>query len=189
VSRWEPNARERLQQAALELYHEQGFEQTTVAEVAARAGLTERTFFRHFRDKREVLFAGSETLEREVVRAIDEAPRGRSAIDAVAAALSEVAAKMPVRQAYARRRHDVIAASPELAERERIKLASLATGIAGALQRRGVGERAAAIAAELGVAAFRIAFERWVTTDESREISDLVRQAFGDLKAVSTGAL
>jgi hypothetical protein len=58
MTRWEPNARGRLEQAALALYGERGFENTTVAEIAARAGLTERTFFRHFADKREVLFAG-----------------------------------------------------------------------------------------------------------------------------------
>ncbi len=89
MSRWEPNARGRLEQAALELYVERGFEQTTVAEIAERAGLTERTFFRHFADKREVLFAGAGTLRELLVSAVAGAPASAAPIEAVAAALAD----------------------------------------------------------------------------------------------------
>src|ERR1044071_5253707 len=98
MSRWEPNARGRLEQAPLELYTERGFDQTTVAEIAERAGLTERTFFRHFADKREVLFAGASMVQEELVTAVRKAPDSLPAMDAVAAGLEAVAAALPGRQ-------------------------------------------------------------------------------------------
>ena len=82
MGRWQPNARGRLEQAALELYVERGFEQTTVEEIARRAGLTERTFFRHFADKREVLFAGAASLQDLLVRSVASAPDAATPIDA-----------------------------------------------------------------------------------------------------------
>src|SRR5579871_2964583 len=125
MARWEPDSRGRLRRAALELYGERGFEQTTVAEIAARAGLTERTFFRQFADKREVLFAGSEALEQRLVEAVAEAPDPLSPIAAVARGLEAVGAALPARE-LARARQEVIAANAELRERELAKLASLA---------------------------------------------------------------
>ena len=135
MSRWEPNARGRLEQAALELYGERGFEQTTVAEIAARAGLTERTFFRHFADKREVLFGGAGALQELLVSTVASAPDSAAPIDAVAAALEAAGAVLQERRDYARQRQAIIAANAELQERELIKLASLAAAIADALRR------------------------------------------------------
>ena len=83
VARWKPNARSRLEKAALELYSERGFQQVTVAEIAQRAGLTERTFFRHFADKREVLFPADGQLQELLLSALEKAPRSFSAFDAV----------------------------------------------------------------------------------------------------------
>src|SRR5580700_6480294 len=140
MSRWEPNARGRLEQAALDLYVERGFEQTTVAEIARRAGLTQRTFFRHFADKREVLFAGAGALQEFMVSAVASAPDSAAPIDAVAAALEAAANLLQERREYSRHRMAVIAANPELQERELIKLASLASAIAAALRGRGVPE-------------------------------------------------
>src|SRR3989441_9214047 len=114
MSRWEPNARGRLEQAALQLFIERGFEQTTVAEIARRAGLTERTFFRHFADKREVLFAGAEDLAELVVTTLAAAPAAAGPLDATAAALDTVAAAFHDRRPFARRRQSVIAAHAEL---------------------------------------------------------------------------
>ena len=93
MGRWEPDARGRLAKAAMTLYAEQGFDQTTVAEIAERAGLTKRTFFRYFADKREVLFYGAEHLEELILTAIDAAPPGASALDTVATALAAVASR------------------------------------------------------------------------------------------------
>src|SRR5450755_188573 len=129
MTRWEPNARGRLERAALELYGERGFEQTTVAEIAKRAGLTERTFFRHFADKREVLFGGAGTLQELLVNAVADAPDAAAPIDAVAAALDAAAALLQTRREYALRRQAVIAANTALQERELIKLASLAAAL------------------------------------------------------------
>jgi AcrR family transcriptional regulator len=136
MSRWEPNARGRLEQAALELYGERGFEQTTVAEIAARAGLTERTFFRHFADKREVLFRGQSALREFFVSAVANAPGSEAPIDAIAAALEAVGDLFEERREHSQQRQAVITANPGLQERELIKLASLASAMADALRRR-----------------------------------------------------
>ena len=168
MSRWEPNARERLAQAALDLYAERGFEQTTVAEIAKRAGLTERTFFRHFADKREVLFAGGSDLQELMVNGVLGAPASAAPIDAVAAGLRAGGEVLQQRREFARQRQAVIVASAELQERELIKLASLAAALADALRRRGVAEPAASLTAQAGIAVFRVAFERWVDEGNDR---------------------
>ncbi len=185
MARWEPDARGRLQQAALELYSERGYDQTTVAEIATRAGLTERTFFRYFADKREVLFWAASALQRLLVDRVAGAPGSASPMGAVAMAL-EAAGDMFDRD-YARQRQAVIAAHPELQERELIKLASLASAIANALRRRGVRDPAASLTGEAGVAVFKVAFERWVTDTRRRDFSRHVRESLDELKAVAAG--
>ncbi|MFF1631089.1 TetR family transcriptional regulator [Streptomyces sp. NPDC058272] len=187
MSRWEPNARGRLEQAALELYSERGFEQTTVTEIAKRAGLTERTFFRHFTDKREVLFAGAASLQELFVNALAGAPGSAAPIDAVAAALDAAAAVFQDRREHSRQRQRVIAANAELQERELIKLASLSAALADALRRRGVAEPAASLAAEAGIAVFKIAFGRWISETEQRDMSQLISESLAELKAVTAG--
>ncbi|MER6418416.1 helix-turn-helix domain-containing protein [Streptomyces sp. NPDC001137] len=187
MGRWEPNARERLAKAALELYGERGYEQTTVAEIAHRAGLTERTFFRHYADKREVLFGGSGALQELFVNAVAEAPQSAAPIDAVAVGLEAVSAEFVGRHAHARRRHAVIVANAVLQERELIKLASLSASLADALRRRGVPEPAASLTAEAGVAVFKIGFERWVEAGEERTMAELMRESLDELKAVTAG--
>jgi AcrR family transcriptional regulator len=182
VGRWEPNAQGRLEEAALELYLEQGFDETTVAEIAARAGLTERTFFRHFADKREVLFRGRE-LAAALETAIAEAPPATAPLDAVAAALESLSEFFADRRSHARRRQSVISANPGLQERELIKLASLATSIADALRRRGVAEPTASLVAETGIAVFKVAFEHWLTDPTGRSLDQHIRQALAELRA------
>lgn len=187
MGRWEPDARGRLGQAAMDLYSQRGFEQTTVAEIAQRAGLTERTFFRHFADKREVLFAGSDALRDVLVGALEDAPRSLGPLDAVGKALEAVAAQLPERPDFSRRRQAIIDANPELQERERIKLASLATAAADALRRRGVADSAAILAAEMGIAVFRVAFERWISETNQHDLSRVIRESLDELKAVTAG--
>jgi AcrR family transcriptional regulator len=187
MSRWEPNARGRLERAAMELYIERGFEQTTVAEIAARAGLTERTFFRHFADKREVLFAGAGQLQDFLVSTLASTPDSAAPIDAVAAALEAAGALLQERRDYARQRQAIIAANIELQERELIKLAALAAAMAGTLRRRGVADPAASLAAEAGIAVFRIAFERWVTEACQADLPLVIRESLDELKAVTAG--
>ena len=184
MSRWEPNARGRLEQAALELYIERGFEQTTVAEIAKHAGLTERTFFRHFADKREVLFWGAGALRELLVSTVADAPESAAPIDAIAAALEATGGLFQERRESVLRRQSIIAANAELRERELIKLATLASAMAEALRRRGVTDPAASLAAEAGIAVFRIAFERWVTDTDQRDLSHHIRESLVELKTV-----
>ena len=185
MGRWEPNARGRLEQAALALYAERGFDQTTVAQIAERAGLTERTFFRHFADKREVLFWGAGALQELLVNAVADAPDSLAPIDAVARALES--APFSERRDFAAQRQGIIAANAELQERELIKLASLAAALADTLRQRGVKDPAASLAAEAGIAVFKTAFERWVDETNQLGFAELVRESLDELKAVAAG--
>ncbi|WP_405865970.1 TetR/AcrR family transcriptional regulator [Streptomyces sp. NBC_00005] len=187
MGRWEPNARERLAKAALELYSERGYEQTTVAEIAKLAGLTERTFFRHYADKREVLFGGSMALQELFVHTVTEAPESAAPIDVMAAALETVSEVFVGRREYSRQRYAVIAANAELQERELIKLASLASALTDALRLRGVAEPAASLTAEAGIAVFKVGFERWIAAAEERTMSHFMRESLDELKAVTAG--
>lgn len=185
MSRWEPNARGRLEQAALELYRERGFDQTTVAEIAERAGLTERTFFRYFADKREVLFWGQGALQEIYVSTIAGAPDSAAPIEMVAAALQAAAPVFRERHELARQRQAVIAANPGLQERELLKRASLASAMADALALRGVAEPTASLAAEAGVLAFKTAYARWVGAPDEQDLSVLIRESLDQLKTLT----
>ena len=188
MGRWEPNAQGRLAEAAHELFHERGYDRTTVQEIAARAGLTERTFFRYFADKREVLFSGGVTLQRVIVEAIAAAPAAVAPLEAVVRALEAGAAVIPAERERARARQDLIAAHAELHERELIKLTSIGAAIAAALRARGVGEPAASLTAEAGMAIFKVGFERWVRGSGPRGLAGHVRGALEGLKAVVADA-
>ncbi len=188
MTRWEPDSQGRLAQAALALYSERGFEQTTVAEIAKRAGLTERTFFRHFADKREVLFWASGALQELLVSAVASAPACATPIDTIAAALEAAAAALfQGRREYSRQRQTVIVADAGLQERELIKLAALATAMADALRLRGVGDPTASLAAEAGIVVFKLAFERWINEGEQRDFAHLIRASLDELRAVTAG--
>jgi len=187
MGRWEPGAAGRLAKAALELFVERGFEQTTVAEIAQRAGLTERTFFRHFTDKREVLFAGTGQLRELLVREIEQAPPGELPIDLVATALRSAARLLQQRGEFPWQRQQVIMANVELRERELIKLAALGAAMASALRARGVPEPAASLAAEAGMTVFRVAFERWTAENCEPDLAKLIQESLAALKAVAAG--
>lgn len=184
MGRWEPDAQGRLEQAALQLYLERGFDQTTVAEIAQRAGLTERTFFRHFADKREVLFRG-QVLVDAMTAAVAAAPEGTAPLDVVAAALESTSDFFADRREHARRRQQVINSNPGLQERELIKLASMATALADALRGRGVATDAAALVAEAGIAVFKVAFERWLADPDGRPLADHIGRALDELRTAT----
>jgi AcrR family transcriptional regulator len=187
MSRWEPNARGRLEQAALDLYQERGFEQTTVTEIAERAGLTERTFFRYFADKREVLFGSQDILRTISVSTIEAAPASTTPLDAVAAALEAVVPVLQERHKLAWQRQAVIAANPGLQERELLKSALLTSAMAEALRRRGVTDPAASLAAEVGVIAFKTAYDRWASEPNAQDLSRLHRASLDQLKGIVAG--
>lgn len=184
MSRWEPNAMGRLEQAALDLYQERGFEQTMVTEIAERAGLTERTFFRYFADKREVLFGGQDILRQISVSTVEAAPASATLLDVVAAALEAVAPVIQERHKRVWQRQAVIAANPALQERELMKNALLASAMAEALRRRGVTDPAARLAAEVGVIAFKTAFDCWASEPNAQDLSQLVRASLDQLKSI-----
>ena len=184
MGRWEPDARGRLAKAAMELYAERGFEQTTVAEIAARAGLTERTFFRHFADKREVLFYGMEILRELLTRAIADAPASATPLEAVREALEAAGAMLQENPDRVRLRDAIVSANPDLQERELIKLAALAAALAGALRDRGVPEPAASLAAETGIAVFKVAFARWISDHGQPDLPGILRESMADLRDV-----
>jgi len=185
MGRWPPDARARLQEAALALYGERGYDETTVAEIAERAGLTKRTFFRYFTDKREVLFWGSELLEQRMVAAIEAAPASASALSMIGAALDAAAVRFEEVREFAGLRHRVIATSRELQERELIKAVSLAAAMAGALQRRGLGGTAATLAAHTGVTIMHVAFEQWVDDPNARPFRQVARDALAQFREIA----
>jgi AcrR family transcriptional regulator len=174
-------------QAALELYVERGFEQTTVAEIAKLAGLTERTFFRYFADKREVLFWGAAALQELLVSTVAGAPDSEAPITVIGTAIEAAGAVFQEGREGALLRQSVIAANAELQERELIKLASLASAMADALRKRGVSDPGASLSAEAGIAVLKIAFERWINETSPQDLPQLIRELFAELKVV-TGA-
>jgi AcrR family transcriptional regulator len=189
MARWEPGAAERLQQAALELFATRGFEQTTATEIAQSVGLTERTFFRHFSDKREVLFHGQQLFVQAFLDGVDAAPPDAPPIEIIAAALRSAASLFPdERRSHSRIRQSVIDLNPALQERERHKLATLATAVAGALRSRGVDEPAATLAAESGTTVFAIAFVQWIREDEQRSLADLAADVLRELLTLTAAA-
>jgi AcrR family transcriptional regulator len=167
------------------LYGERGYEETTVAEIAERAGLTKRTFFRYFTDKREVLFWGSEVLEQQMVAAIEAAPASSSALAMIGAALDAAAARFEEVREFAGPRHRIIASSHELQERELIKAASLSAAMARALRARGLGDTAAALAAWTGTTTMHVAFEQWVNDPDQTPFKQIASDALAQLRQIA----
>ena len=171
----------------MELYGQRGFDNTTVAEIAERAGLTERTFFRHFADKREVLFGGAGALQDLLINQVVDAPVGLSPIEVILRALVVSAEEVfEQRREFARQRQLIIAASVELQEREQVKLASLALALAAALRGRGVSDLPASLAAEAGIAIFKVAFERWIGDEGETSFPETIRECADELMAVTS---
>jgi AcrR family transcriptional regulator len=186
MARWQPNPAQRLALAALELFAERGYENTTVIDIAQRAGLTKSSFFRHFQDKREVLFGG-DAMSRLLAEAIAAAPATATPLEAVAHALDAVGrhAFTPARHELSARRRAVIAANPELREREALKGLGLTAAMTDALTRRGIPEVTSCVAAQLGALAMGIAYERWSDAADGEDFGDVARRALGEVRAAS----
>ncbi len=187
MARWAPGSKGRLEEAALDLFCERGFEETTVADIAERAGLTKRTFFRYFTDKREVLFSGAKILEDTFLKGVLDAPAKASPLDAVAAGLDASAIVFEGIPERAGRRQMLLAANPVLQERELIKMAKLSAAVAGALRERGVAEPAAELAAGAGMMVLGTAFERWAADPAGQDLRALLKESLDELKAVAKG--
>jgi AcrR family transcriptional regulator len=186
MGRWQPDSRGRLQEAALSLYSERGFDQTTAAQIALRAGLTERTFFRLFSDKREVLFGGSALLQERIVAGAAGAPAADGPLEAVAGGLDAAAAMLgEFRRDLSRQRQEVIAANPELRERELAKMADYADAVAASLRQRGVAEPQATLAAEAGMTVLRLAIQQWASGHDDRDLAAIMRDSLADLRELT----
>ncbi|MBM9508466.1 TetR/AcrR family transcriptional regulator [Actinacidiphila acididurans] len=187
MARWEPNAQERLLHAAVDLFVEQGYDATTVNEIADRAGLTKTTFFRHFRDKREVLFAGQDLHTGLLNDAVAAVPASATPLEAVGAALDALTAFWADdRREFSAKLRPVIAGHTELQERAALKRAKLTDALTGALHQRGVPEPTAGLAAELGIRAFYQAFDQWVAPANGQSLTALTRDTFSTLRAALT---
>ncbi|GAA3340116.1 TetR/AcrR family transcriptional regulator [Curtobacterium pusillum] len=185
MARWEPGARERLVLAAVDLFSEQGYDGTTVTQIAERAGVTKSTFFRHFPDKRELLVAGQETLSRLLAEGIAEAPAGSTPLEAVAEGLARASDEMgPMNRALGPRLRAAVAASAELRERDALKSVGMAAAMAEALVARGVADAPARLASEMGALAFKRGFERWSSGDRSDDdpLAGYTRAALTELR-------
>lgn len=188
MPRWDPCAEDRLREAALELFLEHGYDNVTVAEITDRAGLTRRSFSRYFTDKRDVLFAGSEQLPVALAESVRHAEDTLSPFEAVLTALADVAGGLADHAPLAAQRRAVVRASPELQERGRTKFAAATEAVADALRDRGTAESQATLLAEVGVAIFRTAFERWTDQPDDVGLPARIREAAAELVA-SLGAV
>lgn len=188
MARWEPGTRDRLREAALELFARKGFEETTTAEIAAAAGVTERTFFRNFADKRDVLFASQEDYVQRFLTGIAAAPAGAAPLELVAAGLEGGSAFFTDElRPHSRKRQTVIEANPALKERELLKGRRLAAALGEALRTRGVPEPAATLAGETGASVFHVAFGQWIAPGETRSIAEIARGLLAELGALHAG--
>jgi AcrR family transcriptional regulator len=184
MARWQPDARGRLEAAAVELFRERGFENTTVTDIAARAGLDKRTFYRLFGDKREALFSGSKHVEEVLVTAVAETDAGP--FEAVVAAFHRVAEEVFAdRLDLVRVRQSIIESSPELKERDLRKMGSLTGAVAAALRARGFDPTTATLATESGATVFRVAYARWLEPGRDASFSDLITEVVDELRAVT----
>jgi AcrR family transcriptional regulator len=188
MPRWEPGARQRMVLAAVDLFTEQGYDATTVAQIAERAGVTKSTFFRHFPDKRELLVAGQEVLSRLLAEGIAEAPAAASPLGAVAAGLERASSAMgPMNRELGPRLKAAIAASAELQERDTLKSVGLAAAMTNALVARGVPDPIAHLAGEIGVLAFKRGYAEWLQADRDTDggLAPYATAALEDLRTAS----
>jgi len=188
MGRWRPDARERLRQAAAELFAEQGFAATTVPQITARAGLTTRTFFRHFADKREVIFGGEE-IPAMATRLIAEAPPSLDPAAVIIEGLRTVAeTRFEGRRAEVQLNRELIRSDPGLGERDLRKRADLAAAMRAGFISRGVAPSTAALLAESTVTVMFVALDEWLDQDgdrgENRTLFEIMLDTFESLQGV-----
>ncbi|OLF16987.1 TetR/AcrR family transcriptional regulator [Actinophytocola xanthii] len=184
MGRWRPDARERLQQAAFELFAEQGFAATTVPEITTRAGLTTRTFFRHFADKREVFFADEVEMPKVVATLMAEAPASATPMALILEGMRPlVETRFEGRKEVLRQRRELLRSDDGLRERDLRKRAAMADAIREGLLARGLDRTRAALIAETGVTLVYVAIAEWLDTDDDRRLDDIIREAFETLRS------
>ena len=187
MPRWEHGSEERLKKAAIELFDEQGFEKTSVVEIAKRARVATRTFFRYFSDKREVLFAHEDALRAALVEKILQAPDVAEPFQLVTGVLAEFDWESLGSRESQRQRHAVIAANPGLLERDLIKHHSSAAEFSDALRQRGVDPAVARLAAVVGIEVFFTAYRQWLEADEKADLPTISERMVSCLAAIVPG--
>ncbi|MGH3211841.1 MAG: TetR/AcrR family transcriptional regulator [Trebonia sp.] len=183
MPRWEPQARDRLREAALELFLAHGYDNVTVAQITERAGLTRRTFSRYFADKRDVLFAGSEQLPGVIADAVGRVDPALAPFEAMLSALTEVGDLLADQVQHAAERRAIVEASPELQERGRTKFAEVTGALGAALEQRGAEGATAGLLAPVGAAIFWAAFDRWARQPGRGSLADHIRETAAELAA------
>ncbi len=183
MGRWEPGAQGRLQLAALELFAKRGYSAVTIADIAEAAGLTKRTFFNHFPDKREILFAGASSFEESVVNHLRSIPHDVAALEAVVQALSIAGSELARYREFSILRRDLIALNVELRERDLVKMVSLTDAIAVELLKRRVGATQASLAAQIGISIFNWSYDRWISGNDL-DLSELMRTTLFDVRSI-----
>jgi len=189
MARWDPGTEERLKKAALELFYEYGYDSVTVTQIAERAGLVRRSFFRYFPDKREVLFAGSEQLPPAIAEAVLAANDWTPPLSAVLEAITKVGTLLTRHIKDATKRRAIIDASTELQEREQTKLAAVTAAITEALLQRHVEPQDAKMVAEIGTIVFQNAFAQWVAANGKRDFGACIRALAAALQLVVSATL
>jgi AcrR family transcriptional regulator len=188
MGRWQAGTRDRLERAALELFLEQGFADTTVPQITARAGLTTRTFFRYFADKREVLFAGEEGLPGLAASQIALAPPSLRPLEVIAHVIKEQADELfEGRFDYMRARRAVVDADEGLRERELRKFAMLSDAIKQGFISRRVDDLTSTLAAQAAVTVFSVSIARWLDGDGRQRPSEIMADTLGALQLVVGG--
>jgi AcrR family transcriptional regulator len=184
MARWEPNARERLVESAMALFEERGYARTTVSDIVRRAKLGDRTFFRYFSDKREVLFSGSDVMAKLVADAVAAAPKAATPVEVVLGAIDATARVIEAGGDFPRRRLALVAAHAELQERELTKSTQLAALLAAGLRARGLSAGTAELLAMTGMVVFQNALGRWAHDAQGRDLKHHVRKAFAELRTL-----
>ncbi|MDR6170702.1 MULTISPECIES: TetR family transcriptional regulator [unclassified Curtobacterium] len=187
MARWAPDTRERLRAAGLELFAERGFAATTVPDIVLRAGVTKRTFFRHFSDKREVFF-GDDEIPRIAAGAISRAPAGTTPLTIVTHGLRVLAVERfePQRDEIRSARR-VIDAEPILRERDLRKQADLRDAVTQGFVDRGEEPLAARVLGGLTVELFEIALERWLADGDTAPLTEHLDQVAERMRATFEG--
>ena len=174
-----------MQKATLELFQQQGYDATTTAEIAARAGVTERTFFRHFADKREALFDGEEGFRDSLAKTVVSAPADMGPMEALLYAFRSVELLLQQNRPFTEPRQKVIAKTPALQERVLTKTAGLTAALSAALHQRGVQRDVAMLAAQVGMATLSHATSAWLA-DPTSGLSSNLTTSFVELRRLAS---
>jgi AcrR family transcriptional regulator len=188
MPRWEQGSAERMKQAAMELFEEQGFEATSAVQIAERARVTTRTFFRYFPDKDEILFADADVLNEALVQELLRTPDLTQPLQAVVRTLTGYDWEKLGSREVLRRRSLMITSNPRLLERDLIKQHQMADGFRQALCERGIDPDIADLAASTGSQIFRTAYRKWLESNDNTDLTAITETVLSLLATIVPSA-